>query len=309
MRGKNVMNFARFLCGLMLSVCSCAGSAHESAKEGSNTLTVAGVERHYVLRAAPAVLGGVRRVPLVLVLHGGGGNAGFAERMTGFTEKALKEGFIVVYPDGSGRFKGSLLTWNAEHCCGYAMEQKIDDVGFISTLIDRLVAETPVDPRRVFVTGMSNGGMMTHRLGQELSQKITGIAPVVATVFGDEKLPAKPVAALMINGMRDASVPYLGGPPGGRFPSAWDGTPALPALEQAAFWAQANACDREPEVSEKGALVHRRYRCPSGQAVELYGVKDNGHAWPGGKAGSARGDTPSQAMNATDVMWRFFQAQ
>ncbi len=248
-------------------------------------------------------------MPLVIVLHGGGGNAAYAERMTGFTEKARKEGFIVVYPEGTGLLQSMLLTWNAGHCCGYAMNQKVDDVGFIRALIDELVRAYPVDPSRIYATGMSNGGMMTHRLGIELSDRFAAIAPVVATVFGDEKKPAQPVSALMINGMLDRNVPHSGGPPGGRGNRAWDGSPARPALEQAEFWASANGCNERQLEEDNDRRTFWRYACPAGLAVKWVLVKDNGHAWPGGQRGSSRGDEPSSSLNATEVIWEFFKAR
>ncbi len=286
-------------------------AAPEQPASGRHTLMHDGLERGYVVRV-PGLPAPGARLPLVLVLHGGGGNAGFAERMTGFTGKAMQEGFIVVYPEGTGRFKGllggSLLTWNAGHCCGQAMQRRVDDVGFIAALIDKLVADYPVDPARIYATGMSNGGMMTHRLGIALSDRIAAIAPVVATVFGDEAKPARPVSALMINGLLDTSVPHLGGAPGGRFPGAWDGTPAQPAPAQATFWAGADGCAREPERRDAGAYILLRHACPADEAVELYLVKDNGHAWPGGQPGGRRGDKPSASLDATDLIWRFFRA-
>ena len=272
------------------------------------TLIHDGMERGYVIRVPRDLAHSNGRVPLVLVLHGGGGNADSAERMTGFTEKAQKEGFIVVYPEGTGQFKGKLLTWNAGHCCGYAMRNRVDDVGFINALIDKLMKDYPIDPRRIYATGMSNGGMMTHRLGIELSGKFAAIAPVVATLFGDETKPQYPVSALMLNGMLDKHVPNQGGPPGGRFPDSWDGTPTQPALEQAAFWAHADGCANAPDKEDKGPFILTRYDCPAGRAVEIYLVKDNGHAWPGGQRGRRMGDKPSSSVNATDVIWAFFQA-
>jgi polyhydroxybutyrate depolymerase len=285
-----------------------AGSAPAIGAGLRQTLVHQGVERSYLIRTPDE--SGMRNgpLPLVLVLHGGGGNAENAEQMTGFTEKARKEGFIVVYPDGSGRFRNKLLTWNAGHCCGYAMERDADDVGFVRALIDKLIESHPVDPRRIYATGMSNGGMMAHRLGRELSDRLAAIAPVVATVFGDERRPAHAVSALMINGMLDKSVPHEGGPPGGRFNSAWDGTPAKPALDQAAFWAGANGCATNPDRQDSGQLLRWQYACPAGKAVALYLLKDNGHAWPGGQRGNARGDLPSSSMNATDAIWDFFKA-
>ncbi len=312
MRKQNIRNLF-FALGVVgwLSVFGPAALAVEQARSASvqrQSLAHDGIRRSYVLRLPDESALRSGQVPLVLVLHGGGGNAEHAERMTGFTDKARKEGFIVAYPEGSGRFRDKLLTWNAGHCCGYAMEQGADDVGFVGALVDKLIRDYPIDPRRVYVTGMSNGGMMAHRLGRELSGKIAAIAPVVATVFGDEKRPAHAVAALMVNGMLDASVPHEGGPPGGRFNSAWDSTPTRPALDQGTFWAGANGCAQHPVREERGAVLRWRYACPAGRAVELYLLKDNGHAWPGGQRGNARGDLPSASMNATDVIWEFFRA-
>lgn len=251
-----------------------------------------------------------KKRPLVIVLHGGGGNAKNAAAMTGFTEKARKENFIVAYPNASGRFQNRLLTWNAVHCCGYGMKNDIDDVAFISNLIDELVTQLNVDPRRVYVTGMSNGAMMTHRLGIELSAKIAAIAPVVGTLFGDEDLPSSPVAALIINGALDTSVPPAGGPAAGRGADAWDGTPTKPAAHQAQFWARANHCQPKPVIRtlHKQNTQSWTYHCPAGNEVVRYLVNDNGHAWPGGKAGSRRGDAPSQSFVATDMIWDFFSS-
>ena len=268
-----------------------------------------GIVRGYVVREPAGLARRQGKLPLVLVLHGGGGNAANAETMTGFTEKANEEGFLVAYPEGTSRFPGRLLTWNAGHCCGLAMATGVDDVGFIGALLDRLVEAYPVDPRRIYATGMSNGGMMAHRLGIELSGRFAAIAPVVATLFGDEKTPEGPVAAIMINGGLDESVPHEGGPPGGRFAAAWDGTPARPAVEQASFWARANGCADEPHAQDRGRVTTLRYRCPAGRGVELYLVEDNGHAWPGGRSGSRRGDEPSASLDATDLVWEFFTAQ
>jgi polyhydroxybutyrate depolymerase len=187
------------------------------------------------------------------------------------------------------------------------MQNRVKDVEFIDALLDQLVAEYPIDPARIYATGMSNGGMMAHRLGIELSGRFAAIAPVVATVFGDEPRPGEPVSAIMLNGMLDVSVPHRGGPPGGRFPGAWDGTPARPAAAQGELWAEANGCAAPPEIRDDRWSVRSTYRCPGGRAVELHLIRDNGHAWPGGQRGSELGDTPSASINATDVIWEFFQ--
>ena len=279
-----------------------------AATEGMQSLSYQGQERHVLVRLPGAQPAPAAGFPLVLVLHGGGGNAENAETMTGFTLKARQENFIVAYPEGTGRLKHALLTWNAGHCCGPAMERRADDVGFIRELINRMVADYGVDPKRVYVTGMSNGAMMSHRIGIELADRVAAIAPVVGTLFGDEKMPSQAVPALMINGRLDTNVPPDGGAPGGRFSGAWDGRPTLPALGQASFWAAANGCQPDPETTTQAQVTRWRYACPTGHEVELQMVSDNGHAWPGGKAGNRRGDTPSTAIDATDVIWRFFKS-
>lgn len=244
----------------------------------------------------------------MLVLHGGGGNASNVEAQTGFTAKARAEGFIVAYPEGSGRFDGKLLTWNAGHCCGYAMQRGVDDVGFINALIDRLSRDHPIDARRIDVTGISNGGMMSHRIGIELAPRIAAIAPVVGALFGDERRPSQPVSLLAINGMQDRSVPHLGRPPGGRFAGAWDGTPVQPSIAQAAFWAAASGCDADAARQVIGIAFEWRHRCPDGRAVQAVLLKEVGHAWPGGQRGTRLTDDPGTAWSATDAIWAFFKA-
>jgi polyhydroxybutyrate depolymerase len=253
----------------------------------------------------PVAVGGAGRGPTL----GGGGDAAVTEKTTGFTPLGQREGFVVVYPEGTGRLANHLLTWNAGHCCGLAMQRRVDDVGFIGSLVDKLIADHPIDPKRVYVTGISNGGMMAHRVGRELPGKIAAIAPVVAALFGDEPKPASGVAALMLNGALDTSVPLAGGAPGGRFAGAWDGTPVLPATAQASYWAAANRCTGEPEVTRQGVVQRTRYRCPTGQEVELVVLADHPHGWPGGVAGSRLGATPSASLDASREIWAFFKRQ
>ena len=142
-----------------------------------------GQSRSYILHLPPSY-NGENEMPLVVVLHGGGGNAGNIEKLTGFSEKADKEGFIVVYPDGSGMFDRYLLTWNTGFCCGYALKNNIDDVGFIRTLIGYLQEKYAINPNMIYVTGISNGGMMSYRLGAELSDIVAAIAPVAGSIGG-----------------------------------------------------------------------------------------------------------------------------
>lgn len=297
---------------LVLLSGACSASAQRTARRGDSgagerTLTHGGRERSYVVRAPRALSAGSSALPVVLVLHGGGGSAANAERMSGFTDLVERERVLVVYPNGTSRL-GPLRTWNAGHCCAYAREQQVDDVGFINALLDTLEATYPVDRARVFVTGMSNGAMMSHRLARELSPRIAAIAPVVGAVFGDEAPSNGPVAMLAFNGALDALIPPDGGGDGRTVAGGFGGMRTRPYTDQGEYWARANRCTGSPTVITRGALVHTRYTCPAGRAVELYLVQDNGHAWPGGQAGTRRADAPSRSIDATAAMWAFFQA-
>jgi polyhydroxybutyrate depolymerase len=280
-----------------------------TGKSATQTMMHGGRQRSYVVhdysRGAKA--------PVVIVLHGGGGNAANAVRMTGFDRIAAREGLIAVYPNGTAaREGGQFLTWNAGHCCAAALERRVDDVGFVSALIDTLVANGHADASRVYVTGMSNGGMMAHRLGRELSTKLAGIAPVVGAIFGDEPPPAAAVPAFIVVGAEDHTVPAAGGPLKVRallgLGSAADHNVAS-ALDQATYWANANGC-REPTRSQTAASSMIEWRtCSSGAPVIFHSVAGNGHAWPGGQPGRAGADQPSTSFDASEAMWTFFNVQ
>ena len=301
-------------CLLLLSLGVAVPARAQFAAEGQGLLGYAldygGQTRSYAVYVPTRVRQEHARVPLVIVLHGGGGNGQNVAMMTGFTAKAERENFIVAYPNGSGRLGNILLTWNAGHCCAYAMRRHIDDVGFIRAMISQIVRDLPVDPRRVYATGVSNGAMMSHRLGIELSEKIAAIAPVAGSLFGDEGRPSLPVPALFINGALDEHIrPSGGGSPAG-FPNPGDGSLPRPVAYQGLFWATVNGCNLRPrEQAPSGGqpVAVWRYPCPPGREVVRYLVMDNGHAWPGGRPVRRRGDIPSQALNATDVIWDFFK--
>jgi polyhydroxybutyrate depolymerase len=253
---------------------------------------------------------GGRLAPMVIVLHGGGGNAENVAEQTGFDAVAEREGLIVVYPNGTG---GPLLrqlqTWNAGHCCAQALQNDVDDVGFISAMIDEMAANGRADPARIYVTGLSNGGMMTHRLGIEIGDKLAAIAPVIAGLFGDEPPPIAPLPVLIINGAEDRNVKGEGGPVEG-IRAALGAAPAdrdlEPAEFQAQYWAAAAACTA-PRTDELSVALRISYqRCPPGIEVVQYVVRNNGHAWPGGTAPRAAADPPNPDFDASEVIWEFF---
>ena len=291
--------------------CLALDAAERRAAPGSAERTVrhGGRQRTYLVhdfaRAVPA--------PVVVVLHGGGGNAANAVRMTGFDRIAAREGAIAVYPDGTAaRERVRMLTWNAGHCCASAMDAGVDDVGFVGAIVDALVASGRGDPARVYVTGMSNGAMMAHRIGRELSRRVAAIAPVVGAVFGDEPPPQAPVPAFVVVGAEDQVVPPAGGPLTlrlllGRRPAA--DHDAAPAIAQAEYWAGHNACG-PPARTETPVVQKTEWRdCRSRAPVTFVSVKSNGHAWPGGEPGRANAAPPTKAYDASEAIWTFFAQQ
>jgi polyhydroxybutyrate depolymerase len=302
----------------LLSACSAAAQPGSTPAGGVLTdakLQHEGRERRYLVND----YSGGKPAPVVIVLHGGGGHPENAQNMSQFDVIAAREKLIVVYPGGTGGMPGGrLLTWNATHCCAYARENKVDDVGFIRKIIDDLVSSGRADPKRVYVTGMSNGAMMTHVLARELPDRIAAIAPIVGAIFGDEPAPKGPVAAIIFVGQDDRNVPPAGGPLGGadrrgslaglgRKPEDHD---VAPDVDQADYWAKANGCANPVESFDRqDKLVEIRWeKCTSGKPVHFHRVENNGHAWPGGKAGRAEADQPTQTVNASEMMWRFFAA-
>src|SRR5205807_4068995 len=135
-------------------------------------------------------------LPLVIAMHGYTQGAVELEAMTQLDAAAAKEAFAVIYPQGIGS------SWNAGSCCGVAQSQRIDDVEFMRQVIDKLVSEGDVDPKRVFATGFSNGGMMAHRLAGDLADKLAAVASVSGSLVTPCR-PSRPVSALEIHGIDD----------------------------------------------------------------------------------------------------------
>jgi polyhydroxybutyrate depolymerase len=301
---------------LALAACSAtAQPGQASGKLGDETLQHDGRARRYLVHD----FSGGKPAPVVIVLHGGGGHPENGVNMSQMDVIAAREHFIAVYPGGTGGTPGGkLLTWNAGHCCAYARENKVDDVGFIRKVIDELVNSGRADSKRIYVTGMSNGAMMSHVLARELPDRIAAIAPIVGAVFGDEPAPKGPVAAVIFVGQDDQTVPAAGGPLGGaerrgiaaNLARKAEDHDVAPDVVQADYWARANGCETPVEAFDKqGKVVEIRWeKCTSGKPVHFYRVANNGHAWPGGKAGRAEADQPTPDMNASEIMWRFFEA-
>jgi polyhydroxybutyrate depolymerase len=254
------------------------------------SMVVEGRERRYLLHR-PTTQG---KLPLVIALHALGGTPQFMELMTQLSRKADDVGFLVAYPEGT-KGEDGMSSWNAGFCCRGAMQQGVNDVAFMDAIIDRSIAEHNADSDRIFVTGMSNGGMLVHLIGAALSNKVAAIAPVAATIGTNLPRPTRPVSVILFHGMRDHLTPYEHSiKPGFQ-----------PVRSSAEFWVHHNGCSPVPEVlREEKENVERYTGGREGSEVEVHLISDAGHVWPGGKA-HLNGQMYSD-LSATDLMIDFF---
>lgn len=269
-----------------------------------------GLQRSYRIHV-PKVYDGSNAVPLVIALHGYADSPRLIEMYSNLSRKAEEENFIVVYPKGTAGEGVEPLSFNANICCGYAQKHKIDDVSYVNFLIDKISKEYNIDSKKIYVTGMSNGGMLAHLVGLKLSHKVAAIAPVSATVgskiseinsyFTYFQNTYSPVPVIMFHGREDTKVPFDGGL-GARnfyeFPSFYD------SLD---FWLTNNECQKRPEtISDQPKYKYERFtNCKDGVSVEYYAVSGR-HVWPGTFTRLIRG-LQTKHIDATEMMWDFFK--
>jgi polyhydroxybutyrate depolymerase len=247
----------------------------------------------------PKDRGTSERLPLVIVLHGALGNSWSAQYDSGMSEQAEKDHFIVAYPNGEWR------TWNAGGCCGPARVMKVDDVGFIRELIHRVKNELPVDQDRIYVTGISNGGMMAYRLAGELADEIAAIAPIEGCMYPFKLDSSVPVSVVSIHGTEDKIIRYDGGT-GSMFGYK---VTAKSVSDTIQFWVMHDHCNAQPVHEEHGNVVKDLYtNGKNGTEVCLYTLKENGHAWPGGRRCTFLGDTPKDDLAASEAICSFFMS-
>jgi polyhydroxybutyrate depolymerase len=268
------------------------------------TLTSGGLARTYQLFDPPTI--GSARPALVIALHGAGGDGVGMAQLSHLDLVARTAGFLVVYPDGIGG------VWSDGR---RPQSREADDVGFASDLIDQLERRYRIDPKRVFVTGISNGGFMSIRLACDLSDRVAAIAPVAAgfpTNVAAACQLSRPVSVLEIQGTEDPLVPFGGGAVGGP-----NGGTVLSAEASAATWAGLDGCG-SPQFApimtgSAGATTAIRGTtydgCRQASEVQLLAVHGGGHTWPGGEQYLPEkliGRT-SDLIDGSQEIWEFFQ--
>ncbi len=253
-------------------------------------------------------------LPLVVVLHGAFNTGSQTESETGFSALADSERFLVAYPEGIGLF-GFLQHWNAGHCCGKAADSNVDDVGFVAEVINTVRQKFAVDSTRLYMAGMSNGGMLTYRFATERTGELAAAAVVSAAIgstidngVGSWRLH-KPIRAFPIigfHGLADETIPFNAVPVlrtnGKRV--------FLPLTDAIDFWQKSNGCETTPSssISNNGSEKHLVWeKCQGGSSLEFVLLEGWGHQWPTPFfTNQLAADHPLRGFDATKQIWEFF---
>jgi polyhydroxybutyrate depolymerase len=254
-------------------------------------------------------------VPLVVFLTGTGGSAAWADRETGWSELALREGFALAIPEplppdpnAPPSFLANPPRWNDGSPPLFDSTEP-DDVAFLGVVIDDAVARFGVDARRVFLTGFSNGAGMTFRFAAERADRIAAIAPVAGHLWVTDPKPSRSVSTLYTAGTGDLLLPFRGGEV--RLPWSNRLVRRPPVADTLERWALAIGCSPVPVLHESRPESPVRVdRYPGPVRFDAVTVEGLGHHWPGGRAqlNPRLAGPPSNALHATEMIWKFFAA-
>jgi polyhydroxybutyrate depolymerase len=291
-------------------------------------LRFGGIERSYRVHVPPAAAEG-QPLPLVLNLHGATQNAQLEEIQSQMDTSADKDGYLVVYPNGTRIStvltpdpvaKQAQYGWNAGQCCGLPITKHINDVGFLLDVIKDVAKRTPVNLRRVYMTGISNGGMMAYAMAAEASNHVAAISSVSGQVEIPTIHPTRSVPTMEFHSVND---------PIAKFAGVKNRNPllVLSVMQGIRQWVKADGCSPTAHTGKtivgapgsisagETATPITYTHCRSGAEVALWRFTGSGHVWPGSVlntgpkktwilAGVGRGIV---LVNANETMWRFFQ--
>ncbi len=266
--------FLLLACGTTVESAFSTPTVVSAMKPGDyqQTLNVGDQSRSYTIHLPPAI-SSTQPLPLVVVLHDTGGNAAGIAHTTNVNAEADQEGFVVVYPNAIAQVSNTKQrTWN---CCGPAEKKSagVDDVGFIHLLVEHLQNTYTIDARRIYATGMADGGAMAYRLACDLSTTFAAIAPVAANFAYTQCQPAQAVSVAHIHGAADSTVQQS-------------------AYNAVSFWVQQNQCTTVARRESNGNIIKVTYTDgQSGTEVILYTIIGGTHTW---------------SSPTTTLIWNFF---
>ncbi len=288
--------------------------------------TSSGLTRSYRLHVPPAAAAG-KPVPLVLNLAGATQNGLLQELQSGMDAASDRDGYLVAYPDGTRIStvldpdpvaKDAQYGFNAGYCCGLPSTNHVDDVDFLLATISNIAARTPVDLRRVYVTGMSNGGMMAYAMAAQASTYVAAIASVSGQVELPTINPTRPVPTMEIHSVDDPIALFNG------VPNA-DPRLVFSVMDGVNQWVRADHCLPVPHTAKPivgtgtsaglTATLVTYFGCRGGSEVNLWRLTGSGHVWPGAPFNTGPPDTwilggvgrGTQIIDANTLMWQFFQ--
>lgn len=284
----------------IFALATCGGNTGSSAPSPgpgpavqNRQITVGGIIRSYRVYDPPTV-GPRQASALMVVLHGGDDSVQSTVDTTMFDHQAQVGNFIVAYPAGVH------LVWNARWCCGSGPASNVDDVAFLSALLDRLEADYPADKTRIFLTGVSNGSMLAYLYACEHADRVTAVGSVAGSMILDWCHPSRPVSVIEVHGTADGEVAYVGAPvpPGGGRPDGLT-MPSTAALGQR--WADLDGCPASTAAPANGPVTRTDWSgCRNGSAVSVVSVTGGGHVWFAPGLGAVNG-----SLDATAVIWQF----
>lgn len=282
---------------MMVVLAACGGRERSTSRPidppdvEQRDLTVDGLARRYRLFTPPR-LDTRRPAPLVLALHGGGNTGESLVGATQLDRAAADNGFMVAFPEGERQ------GWDAGFCCTARRTTRVDEVRFLVTVLDDIMALRRVDTSRVYAVGVSNGAVMAYRLGCDQAGRITGVGSVAGAMIPDDCKPARPVSVIEVHGTADPRVPYEGGEV---TPRGVANQPAPPTRAVVEHWARRDRC-QAPPIEEEGVVRTVTWNeCEARTKVRLVAVEGGRHVWFASEFGPVDG-----AVDATSVILDFF---
>jgi polyhydroxybutyrate depolymerase len=307
-----------FFIVIFIGVTVFSTTALADKKLAKREMQVGKMKRSYYIRY-PQTLESQERFPLLIVLHGGGRrNGNETAKITGFDKLTDEEKFIAVFPNGfDGKWHDGRLPKRKQD--RYIKKQN-NDIEFIKSLVDYLIKYEQVDEKRVYLSGLSNGGMMTMRMACEASEKFAAVAPVIANmpeVIVENCKPNQPVSFLLMNGTEDPMVPWKGGQVKAFFKERGA---VLSSEETFRFWHEHNQCEKKaysslslPNINtkDKSVVKEEKYACKNNINMVFYSVQGGGHTLPGSEIPNLKRvlGPKNLDIDGAKVIWKFLSEQ